>query len=1156
MAVTIDSLELKITNDSKDAVKGINSLVRALRRLKEVAGMGADLVEVAKAIRAIKKATDSKGVASGVAKGMKEVQKATKGATEAMDAHVKAWEHEMKIREALADMKIIDTPDDTPLDNYDEDWVRFKAFEGNTNSVDYGNQVTEFVNAYKTEAELAQQAKLEKQEQVRLEKELTEEKNRQYRVEKAIVDQYEKEQRDAAKAEEKEKVARYKEAARAFKEAEKEKTRVAREEARARAREEKAAMKVVHDMTKGFSRLGNMISRTIMRRAILGALRAITDGFKTGIENLYHYSDAMGSLDSANTKNSLDAISTALLYMKNSIGAAVAPLIQSLVPVLQTVVGWAVQAANAINMFISSLQGKGTYTKAKESATTMFESVESSAGGANKAAKELRATLLGFDEINRLDAPNSGGGGGGGGSSKTTPNYGDMFEEATIDLAYLDKVKKIFRDILEYAILIGAAIAGWKIGMTIGNVLGLGLGKTLALALGVALAVSGAVAEIMGLVSILKEGIDWVNTLMTILGGIAFIIGATIVGAVFDMALAFGMVASVIAGIPMIVVGIISAIKEGLNELNGVLIVVGAVLTGFGAGGLIGAAIGLYLGLITDGIIWLTQNIDDLKEAFGSSAGLGAVLGGVFSGLILPPLAPIGAAIGAIIGLIVDLQDTSSETYAWFSGAITDIQTAFSDAWAWINENVFVPIGEAAVAVGQWFMDTAETVRAWVVEKFEIVRDFLGEVWETVKTKTEEVWNAILEYFDPIISWFELVFSDVKDGILTVWNDAKTGAEESWGAICEFVEGVLTDIKDGAIWVYETIEQGLAPFFTWLSDTIDEIGKTASDIWDNIKTIATGVIDIIKEAARIAWEWTQTNIIDPMAEFFAGLWEGIQLGAEILWDTFVTMISDSWEETKRIVSEAWDDIVADWEEGWSLIEGYCTDALNWLKTNLIDPLGEKLTKIWTDFKDKAQEAYDGLKGIFSGFAEWIGGVFSDGWEKVKKVFSTGGMIFKDITTSISSAFKKIVNSLISGINKVVSKPFNAINSALTTLKNADVLGFKPFSNLKTISVPSIPYMAKGGYPQGDLFIANDAGAELVGTVNGRTAVASNQEITGITDAVNGASATESALLREQNNLLRQLLAQSGNVTITADSIVSGLARKNRRDGVSTVPVSI
>ena len=67
--------------------------------------------------------------------------------------------------------------------------------------------------------------------------------------------------------------------------------------------------------------------------------------------------------------------------------------------------------------------------------------------------------------------------------------------------------------------------------------------------------------------------------------------------------------------------------------------------------------------------------------------------------------------------------------------------------------------------------------------------------------------------------------------------------------------------------------------------------------------------------------------------------------------------------------------------------------------------------------------------------------------------------------------------------------------------------------------------AEGGFPMiGDLFLANEAGPELVGTIGGRTAVASNNEITGISDTIRETSATTAALLA-------QLIAVSGNSTI-------------------------
>ena len=53
-------------------------------------------------------------------------------------------------------------------------------------------------------------------------------------------------------------------------------------------------------------------------------------------------------------------------------------------------------------------------------------------------------------------------------------------------------------------------------------------------------------------------------------------------------------------------------------------------------------------------------------------------------------------------------------------------------------------------------------------------------------------------------------------------------------------------------------------------------------------------------------------------------------------------------------------------------------------------------------------------------------------------------------------------------------------------------------------------------------IAGEAGAELVGSVNGRTGVASNMEITGIREAILQTASEEVVLLRQQNQLLQTL----------------------------------
>lgn len=78
-----------------------------------------------------------------------------------------------------------------------------------------------------------------------------------------------------------------------------------------------------------------------------------------------------------------------------------------------------------------------------------------------------------------------------------------------------------------------------------------------------------------------------------------------------------------------------------------------------------------------------------------------------------------------------------------------------------------------------------------------------------------------------------------------------------------------------------------------------------------------------------------------------------------------------------------------------------------------------------------------------------------------------------------------------------------------------------------IAAPLIPQKqyASGGYPErGELFVANEAGAEMIGRMGNRSVVANNNQIvSGIASGVASANSEQNSLLREQNALLRQLL---------------------------------
>ena len=88
--------------------------------------------------------------------------------------------------------------------------------------------------------------------------------------------------------------------------------------------------------------------------------------------------------------------------------------------------------------------------------------------------------------------------------------------------------------------------------------------------------------------------------------------------------------------------------------------------------------------------------------------------------------------------------------------------------------------------------------------------------------------------------------------------------------------------------------------------------------------------------------------------------------------------------------------------------------------------------------------------------------------------------------------------------------------------------------------------AIGGFPEtGDLFIAREAGPELVGQIGNRNAVANNDQIVeGIRQGVYDANSEQNALLREQNNLLRDILAKDSSVKIGASAAFGRVARQS------------
>lgn len=176
------------------------------------------------------------------------------------------------------------------------------------------------------------------------------------------------------------------------------------------------------------------VKRLAMYRLIRSAIKAVSEGIKTGINNLYQYSKAMNGAFAG----AMDKGATASLKFKNSIGAMLGPVIQAVMPMLVQLANYAIQAANAINQFFAALTGQKTWTFATDAMTSFDDSMKSAGG----SAKKLKGLLADWDELNIIQQSNEGGGGGSGSKNKVDPK--GMFDSAKLpDNEFTRIAKKI-----------------------------------------------------------------------------------------------------------------------------------------------------------------------------------------------------------------------------------------------------------------------------------------------------------------------------------------------------------------------------------------------------------------------------------------------------------------------------------------------------------------------------------------------------------------------------------------------------------------------------------------------------------------------------------------------------------------------------------------
>lgn len=272
--------------------------------------------------------------------------------------------------------------------------------------------------------------------------------------------------------------------------------------------------------------------------------------------------------------------------------------------------------------------------------------------------------------------------------------------------------------------------------------------------------------------------------------------------------------------------------------------------------------------------------------------------------------------------------------------------------------------------------------------------------------------------------------------------------------------------------------------------------------------IEEGAINEVKsENSKSKWQEIKDNIIESLEIAF-----GIHSPATTAYPIGENIILGIFEGFNLV------DFAGKMQSWWN------TNVLPWFTRERWATLGENiklgLTTKWEEFK---------LWWNNTGLKKWIDDT-TEKFNRLRDDITGENGFFAKMQAKASEVWTAIQNIFNQGFDiKLPHLSWDESNTYTVT----GLLG----KTLEKLGLPtSIPQLkvewyADGGFPTpGSLFVAGEAGAELLGTMNGRTTVASNGEITGISDTIRSTSAEEIQLLRQQNQLLQSILQKEFGIS--------------------------
>ena len=394
--------------------------------------------------------------------------------------------------------------------------------------------------------------------------------------------------------------------------------------------------------------------------------------------------------------------------------------------------------------------------------------------------------------------------------------------------------------------------------------------------------------------------------------------------------------------------------------------------------------------------------------------------------------------------------------------------------------------------------------------------------------------EAIATALQPILDLLAVVINTIATFLGGIFGSSKKTATAT-GSMAKSLAGFdeITNIggsSGGAVGgsgAKVGVDKSLLEFLNGIVETI----KGAIElIWNIIKLVAASIVAGLRLIVAVVAD-SIALIVGAVAGVVSGLTNAIIALITGIWYTIKTVVSDVINLIFGIFTSFVEGYKKAREEGKSVIVAVFEGLWNSIKTTA--------SNLWNLIKDLVTNVWNTIKNVFSSFVEGFKTTFTAVWKWTQD----------KVITPIMNSLKDLWDSFIKPVLDNIANAWSTIKNGFRNMMNG-IIGFinniiYGLNKIPGVNIGGISYMASGGFPDvGQLFIANEAGPELVGKIGSQNAVVNNDQIIegikrGVIEAMSISNGTQNI----------NLFIDGKQIT---DVVVKGIRQQNRVLGRSVI----